>query len=1082
MTQPRSALRNGARAALAALALALTCAALPARAQAAEPACAQDAANFSTSLVASAVARERAAASGVDAFALPAGEATGTPTSGHAHMLLVRVDFPDMGFSAAESEGALQASIGEGIEGMDCPATAIGAQPPYESVSAYYQRSSYGQLQIEGHVVSYTAAHERSHYTSNVSELFSEVMEGLDASVDFTDYDANGDGVYVVFAGEKGTWASTWWPSMHNVASLYPDLAAKSFDGERLGCVTLMSGVDGRTSEVATLIHETGHMLGLPDYYSYKSQTGDGGSRGIGTDDMMFNNSGDQDAFSKWVLGWIPDESVTRVVVGEDGLRVRRGTGEEETLEGPVDLTVASLASEVTSQPGGLLAISADPGLLGEKGLFCSFYLVQYDQPLGNQDYAAADWVTGLSSAFRVYRVQADLTEDGTSFAKTNAYGSANDMLIECLDPATLSGHEESYACQLGVGDRLTPATSPSTNLREMRTTGYTGIDLTVSAQGGTSGEVRVAYDGSLAPDPDAFRVWDGGTGILARGSYLLSCAYTPALNDMEAGSPRLVVDGREYNCSATVTADGLLVSYDFDPGVLRPGSTCEVVFPEGYFLLGRKDGQMVSSKEMRVSVGVGPVAELAGVGDLASTAVTWEWQSMGLSNVAQTADGRALVAQVLHSYESGVTRLRLTSFDAADPSGAVTADVDGFSCALSTDDAWNLQLTVDGDVAAIVASGSGASRIAWVDVSSGELLAQCDAPAADGAREWRSIAGVPALVTNEWGTIIVEGFVLGADNTPEQRFVALSCSSLLGGEKYVSLFENGAVGYYDADGAFGSGVTVGVSDASELRALLEGGSASDNEARTSPITASDLRVVASLPAPESQVVIDLGACGDGFALASMGYDAQERRQTYTVTTYGADGSRQASAEVGDISEGYLLGIPTLVCGQNGGIALRFSQGASKGVDAQSATVLLRGSSLERRGVLQHRGLGAGAWVDGRWVSVGFGIAWQRRESQTLQYAVSGLIDVADEPDVPVDPVDPVEPTDPDTPSDPSEPDSPDGPSEPAGPKAPAAGNGAKAVPATSDAALPGVAQALLALAGAALAAAGLGRARSARR
>lgn len=63
-----------------------------------------------------------------------------------------------------------------------------------------------------------------------------------------------------------------------------------------------------------------------------------------------------------------------------------------------------------------------------------------------------------LSSAFRVYRVQADLDESGTAFAKTNAYGRDGDKIIEGLGPSTLEGHAESYGYQLGLGDRITPA------------------------------------------------------------------------------------------------------------------------------------------------------------------------------------------------------------------------------------------------------------------------------------------------------------------------------------------------------------------------------------------------------------------------------------------------------------------------------------------------------------------------------------------------------------------------------------------------------------------------------------------------
>jgi len=48
------------------------------------------------------------------------------------------------------------------------------------------------------------------------------------------------------------------------------------------------------------LVHETGHMLGLEDYYSYS-----GLENPCGGVDMMDLNVGDHDAYSKMVLGWV---------------------------------------------------------------------------------------------------------------------------------------------------------------------------------------------------------------------------------------------------------------------------------------------------------------------------------------------------------------------------------------------------------------------------------------------------------------------------------------------------------------------------------------------------------------------------------------------------------------------------------------------------------------------------------------------------------------------------------------------------------------------------------------------------------
>ncbi|MCF0116583.1 MAG: hypothetical protein HUJ61_00875 [Bacilli bacterium] len=56
-----------------------------------------------------------------------------------------------------------------------------------------------------------------------------------------------------------------------------------------------------------TYIHEFGHMLGLEDYYSYDS----GKSGTLGFCDMMDNNIGDHNPYSKTVMGWTKPYVVT---------------------------------------------------------------------------------------------------------------------------------------------------------------------------------------------------------------------------------------------------------------------------------------------------------------------------------------------------------------------------------------------------------------------------------------------------------------------------------------------------------------------------------------------------------------------------------------------------------------------------------------------------------------------------------------------------------------------------------------------------------------------------------------------------
>ena len=1042
-----------AHALLAALAVAVVLVACPATALA-QDACDQGPTSFDAGLVAAARAREQAAA-GIATLSDDAMPAPLTPASGHAHMLCILVDFPGTPFLAGETEEVMQAQMGDGIEGMDCPSAPIGATAPYESVSAYYERSSYGALSIESHVVSWRAAHERDHYTNDISLLIREVMEGLDDSVDFTRYDANGDGyidgVYLMFSGDVGEWASTWWPSMHNVQTLYPSIAQETYDGELLGNLTLANRLNGSIAAVTTLIHETGHMLGLPDYYSYSSASGSGGNRGIGTCDMMFDSTGDHDAFSKWVLGWIGDENVTRVVVGADGLTVKRGTAEPEHVDGPVDVAVRALASEDASEGGGFLAVSADPAILGEKGLFSSFYLVQYDQAVGNQLASA----TRLANAFRVYRVQAELDESGTGFVKTNSFGPDNDKLIECLDPTGLSGHGLSEKCQLTLGDRITPATAPSTNFRESRAAGFTGIDLTVGQTGGAAGELRVAYDGSLAPDPDAFWVSDPGTGMLARGPYVLGCAYTPEVNDLLLQAPTLLVDGEEYGVSVTVTSAGISLDYELVPGVLRPDSTCEVVFPAGYFVLGSSSGKPVTSGELRVPLKVGPVAAIARADVIGSATEDGLLVATGISNVARAADGQAWVAQTFEDPAAGTAALKMTRVDASDLSRSVTVRVTGADLALPEGASqWDLTLVTLGDGMAVLAAKSAEEmRLVWIDLASGMVRGQTEV--ADTLCEVHQVGNAFVLVRYDLGSVTVGAYSLGEDDAPEARFVTLATGSLLTGRDYVGVGAGGAVGYAAGDASeVQAGTCVRVMPASWLCDLLRQGHATAEEAKANAVDPSACDAMAELPLPATDAPVSLASSDNALYLFSLGYSAALGRQTFTVSSFDLAGVPIATAELGDLRDEFALGVPEVVAGQHGALAVTFAE--DKGLQARRATVLLRDSSLEWAGVLQDRGCGTGAWVGGSWLDVCSLMATRGGVSNRLRGVVTAAIDVERDPGDPTDPkIDPDEPAGPEGPT-PSDPDTPG--QNPSGP-----------VPTTGDDETPGIVPVLLACGGVAL-------------
>jgi M6 family metalloprotease-like protein len=122
---------------------------------------------------------------------------------------------------------------------------------------------------------------------------------------DFSQYDNDGDGYIdyfaVVWTGPHGPWASFWWAYQTGFSD-----SSYSVDGKKLGTYSWQwenGSYPSGSFNPHTLIHETGHALGLPDYYDYDDTVGPKG--GVGGLDMMDANWGDHNAFSKFVLDWL---------------------------------------------------------------------------------------------------------------------------------------------------------------------------------------------------------------------------------------------------------------------------------------------------------------------------------------------------------------------------------------------------------------------------------------------------------------------------------------------------------------------------------------------------------------------------------------------------------------------------------------------------------------------------------------------------------------------------------------------------------------------------------------------------------
>lgn len=199
---------------------------------------------------------------------------TGFPSMGEQKGLVVLVEYTDVKFNLSDPYDYFNRMLNE---------TGFNEYGGTGCAAEYFRECSmnkfrpqfdvYGPITLS-HNMSYYGGNGYSGDDQNPQKMAIEACQQLDATVDFSEYDRDGDGyidnVFVFYAGRgeaSGGAANTVWPHAWNVTAA--EYTPYIFDGVQLDRYACSNEWEGsRPDGVGTFIHEFSHVMGLPDLYA----------------------------------------------------------------------------------------------------------------------------------------------------------------------------------------------------------------------------------------------------------------------------------------------------------------------------------------------------------------------------------------------------------------------------------------------------------------------------------------------------------------------------------------------------------------------------------------------------------------------------------------------------------------------------------------------------------------------------------------------------------------------------------------------------------------------------------------------
>ncbi len=242
---------------------------------------------------------------------------------GQKHFLLVMVEFSDLSFKISNPNQAFSDMLNE---------AGYSANGANGSARDYYYENSHGIFEpifdVFGPVklsnqMSYYGANDSAGDDQRPEQAVKEACEALDATVDFSNYDLDGDGdvdlLYMVYAGKgeaDGGSANTIWPHQWYLTSGGINLKLDGKKIDRYACGPELNG-SGEIDGLGTICHEFGHAMGLPDFYDTDYDTNGQGRTLLGyslMDAGSYNNDGWTPPYlnmeERIMIGWLSADAI----------------------------------------------------------------------------------------------------------------------------------------------------------------------------------------------------------------------------------------------------------------------------------------------------------------------------------------------------------------------------------------------------------------------------------------------------------------------------------------------------------------------------------------------------------------------------------------------------------------------------------------------------------------------------------------------------------------------------------------------------------------------------------------------------